>query len=66
MNSSDQRSPVLWIMAAVAVWAIGLGIAVTFVWHDRLQFWRAVIVIGTMGLFIGGWTLLLWRTGRLK
>ncbi len=62
----SSRSPLLWIFAALAVWSIGLAIAVFFDWSDQWRIWRSVIVLGCMGLFLSGWAAILWRTGRLK
>ncbi len=54
--------PLLWIMAGLIAWGVVLAGGVFFVWNDELRWWRAVIVLGMVGLFVGCWLLVLRRS----
>ncbi len=59
MNASKSNSLLGWIMLAVALWGVGLAVALAVAWNDRWKWWRPLVVLAMVGLFIGGWKLAL-------
>lgn len=49
------------IMGALVVWATYLAIGA---YRYNFNPWRAVLVLGSMGVFLGFWLLMLWSQGR--
>lgn len=59
MNASKPNSLIGWIMLAIALWGVGLAAALAVAWDDRWKWWRPLVVLVMVGLFIGGWKLAL-------
>jgi hypothetical protein len=51
------------IMGGLTLWAIYLAIGA---YRYNLNPWRGIIVLASMGIFLGGWLLLLWGQSRQK
>jgi drug/metabolite transporter (DMT)-like permease len=66
--SEDRPSPsprliIGLIMGGLAVWALYIAIG-SYLYNFNP--WRAVLVLGCMGVFLGFWLLLLWSQGGKK
>ncbi|HHK41238.1 MAG TPA: hypothetical protein ENJ50_02370 [Planctomycetaceae bacterium] len=55
MNDHPRKSPIDWILWGVLLWGIGLAGAMAVVWNDDRRWWRALIVLACVGLFVGLW-----------
>ena len=67
-SDSDERRPALrWIMLAVGVWGLLLALGAFLFGPDpqtgaitlAINPWRGLIVLSCVGIFLGGWALLL-------